>query len=253
MKFFLSNGQYIDTDKPLDISIPMVSGSENLRAWYVDPPLIEPVRANGFIGAVAEGGSVNFRNIFFNPHGHGTHTECLGHITKEVFSVNRSLKTFFFKAVVVTIHPDILFNEEYEEEDLVITLTQLEQIKWDADTEALVIRTMPNPESKMHKNYSASNSPYISIDCVKLLNDRGIKHLLIDLPSVDRETDGGKLLFHHGFWNVPENPDHFKTITEFIFVDNSIADGTYVLEMQMAPFENDASPSRPVLYEIFGQ
>ena len=37
-----------------------------------------------------------------------------------------------------------------------------------------------------------------------------------------------------------------------IFVDNAILDGNYILEMQIAPFENDASPSRPVLYEIFG-
>lgn len=251
MKLFLNSEQYIDTNKPLDISIPMVSGSDNLRAWYVDPPKMEPVRANGFIGAVSEGGSVNFRNIFFNPHGHGTHTECLGHITNEVFSVNKSLKSFFYKAMLVTIQPANVFNEEYEEEDLIITLDQLQNVKWEKETEALVIRTLPNPESKMHKNYSASNSPYISVDCVKFLNDQGIKHLLIDLPSVDRETDGGKLLFHHAFWSVPENPDHIKTITEFIFVENSIIDGSYILEMQMAPFENDASPSRPVLYEIF--
>ena len=35
-----------------------------------------------------------------------------------------------------------------------------------------------------------------------------------------------------------------------IFVDDSILDGDYILTFQIAPFENDASPSRPILYEI---
>jgi hypothetical protein len=40
------------------------------------------------------------------------------------------------------------------------------------------------------------------------------------------------------------------TITEFIYVPDAIEDGTYFLELQLAPFENDASPSRPVLYKV---
>jgi hypothetical protein len=72
----------------------------------------------------------------------------------------------------------------------------------------------------------------------------------LDLPSVDRETDGGELVFHHAFWGIPDNPDFERTITELIFVDDSISDGLYLLEMQLASFENDASPSRPVLYAI---
>ena len=72
---------------------------------------------------------------------------------------------------------------------------------------------------------------------------------MIDTPSVDREEDGGVLAFHHAFWQVPENPQFDKTITELIFVDNSIKDGVYLLELQMAAFENDASPSRPTLYK----
>ena len=76
----------------------------------------------------------------------------------------------------------------------------------------------------------------------------GVKHLLIDLPSVDRESDGGVLAFHHAFWEVPNNPNHERTITEMVYVPTEIKDGNYLLNLQMAPFENDASPSRPVLY-----
>lgn len=250
MKLFLDKTTFIDTNEPLDISIPMVEGKDNLRAWYVDPPKIEPVRANGYVGSVKEGGSVNFRNIFFNPHGHGTHTECLGHITEEVYSINQSLNQYFFKAQLITIQAVAIYNEEYQEMDHLINLQQLEDIVWLDGIEALVIRTLPNLHLKEHMDYSSTNPPYMNSDCLTLLNKIGIKHLLLDLPSVDRESDGGKLIFHHAFWGVPEKPDFERTITELIYVDDSIKDGLYLLELQMAAFENDASPSRPVLYAI---
>lgn len=77
---------------------------------------------------------------------------------------------------------------------------------------------------------------------------KNIAHLLIDLPSVDREKDDGKLAFHHGFWQVPDNPQFHKTITEFIFIPDIVVDGLYLLNLQVAPFQNDAAPSRPVIF-----
>jgi hypothetical protein len=35
-----------------------------------------------------------------------------------------------------------------------------------------------------------------------------------------------------------------------IYVENQVADGIYILNLQIASFENDASPSKPVLYKI---
>ncbi len=39
------------------------------------------------------------------------------------------------------------------------------------------------------------------------------------------------------------------TITELIFVPNKIRDDDYILNLQIASFENDAAPSKPVLYK----
>lgn len=240
----IENFGKFDTSKPLSIALPLTNDNQNPRAWYVEAPIIEPVKGDGFVGTVAQGGSVNFRNISFNPHGHGTHTECLGHITNEVYSVNQSLKEYFFNAVLVTIKPAELNG------DLVITKALLEEkLKGIASIEALIIRTIPNEEEKKHRNYSASNPPYLHIDCIDLFNKIDVQHLLIDTPSVDREEDGGVLAFHHAFWKVPENPQFHKTITELVFVENEIQDGNYLLELQIAAFENDASPSRPTLYK----
>lgn len=249
MRLFLEDGSWIETAEALDIAIPITNAEDNVRAWYVDPPRFEPVRENGFVGSVAEGGSVNFRDIYFNPHGHGTHTECLGHITKKVHSINQVLNEFLCKALVISIRPFVT-DDRSGIVDQVIKLEQLNDIKLEKGTEAIVIRTLPNGTQKQHLNYSASNPPYLEVQCIDFFNRYNIRHLLIDTPSVDREEDGGELAFHHAFWNVSEKPDFRRTITELIYVPDEIVDGTYLMELQVAPFENDAAPSRPLLYRI---
>lgn len=234
----------LDLSKPLDISIPLRGNATNVNAWYVGNPIIEPHREGSFVGKVSAGGSTNFNDIQFNPHAHGTHTECVGHITNKFYSVNKSLKQFFFLAEVITVPP------VRQKGDFVISRKQLEYALGNKKPEALVIRTLPNLTDKLAKQYSHSNPPYLLEEAVQFLVARELQHLLIDLPSVDKEKDQGALLAHKAFWNFGEELRHHATITEFIFVDNSIQDGGYFLDLQMASFENDASPSRPVLYKI---
>jgi len=245
MRLYLSKSEFIETSEAIDLSISLQASTENVRAWYVDPPRMETVRANGFIGSIKEGGSVNFRDVFFNPHGHGTHTECCGHITQEVYAVNDVLKEFFYRATLITVDPVQLDNG-----DFVVQAAQIAPYLQKNFSEAVLIRTLPNSTDKKSMNYSGTNPCYLDIEIVSLLNEFGVKHLLVDQPSVDREEDGGALAFHHAFWNVPEKPNFERTITELIYVPNDVADGNYILEIQLAAFQNDASPSRPVLYKI---
>jgi kynurenine formamidase len=93
-------------------------------------------------------------------------------------------------------------------------------------------------------------------DAARFICESSIQHILIDLPSVDREKDNGELLAHRAFWNV-KNIDNLNedarincTITEMIFVPDDVVDGDYFLNLQIASFENDASPSKPILYDI---
>ena len=234
----------IDLGQPLDISIPIKGDATDVNAWYLSSPRIEPHKEKRFVGKVTEGASTNFNDIYFNPHAHGTHTECVGHITKEFYSVNKSLTTFFFKAEVITIAPEKVNN------DFVISRKQLQYALGNKKREAVIIRTIPNLKDKLSKQYSNTNPIYMQQEAAEFLVQKGVKHLLIDLPSVDKEKDGGALLAHNAFWNTKGVIRHDATITEFIFVNNNITDGTYFLNLQVAPFENDASPSRPVLYKI---
>ncbi|MCI9845133.1 cyclase family protein [Flavobacterium pectinovorum] len=250
------NNLEIDLSKPIDISIPLTNTEENPIAWYIEKPVIEPVVFGDWIGKVSEGkSSTNFNNIFFNPHGHGTHTECLGHITNEFYSINQSLQQFFFFAKLITIEPKNI------DDDLVITKDQVEKAisivtSLNVTIEALIIRTLTNQKDKKSQKYSNTNPPYLSEEAAIFIRESEIQHLLIDLPSVDREHDEGKLLAHKAFWNVKDTHNLNNdarldaTITEMIFVPNEIEDGNYLLNLQIASFENDASPSKPVLYAI---
>jgi arylformamidase len=235
----------VDLDKPIDISIPLRTGKDNVNAWYSNPVSMEPVRMGDWVGDVKQGGSVNFRNIMFNPHGNGTHTECVGHISIEDYSINQTLKKFFFMAEVITVLPD-----ELENGDKVITKMHIENCLGDKRPEAIVIRTLDNHISKINKQYSNTNPPYILEDAANCINELGIDHLMIDLPSVDKEVDGGKLLAHHAFWQYPHNTQLHRTITEMIYVPNTVYDGSYLLNIQIASFENDASPSKPLLFQL---
>jgi kynurenine formamidase len=246
----------VDLSKPIDISIPLTNTDENPIAWYIEKPVIEPVVFGDWIGKVSEGkSSTNFNNIFFNPHGHGTHTECLGHITRDFYSINQCLKQFFFLAELVSIVP------EMQGEDWVITKTQIKEALGSSNSpsvipEAIIIRTLPNFKIKKSLKYSNTNPPYLAEDAARFIRKSGIKHLLIDLPSVDKEQDEGKLLAHKAFWNVKDvnnlNTDARLdcTITEMIYVPDEVLDGSYLLNLQIASFENDASPSKPILYQI---
>ena len=239
-----------DLSQPIDISIPLSDTDKNPIAWYIDKPVIEPVKMGDWVGKVSEGSSTNFNNIFFNPHGHGTHTECLGHITRDFYSVNQALKQFFFMAELVSVRP------EGQEEDFVITKAQIEAALNGKTPEAIVLRTLPNELSKKSKNYSNTNPPYLEEAAATFIRECGIKHLLIDLPSVDREQDEGRLVAHKAFWNVKDINDlnsdarHDATITEMVYINDEVADGSYLLNLQIASFENDASPSKPVLYKL---
>ena len=196
------------TEKGMYLSISM--NPNGPRAWYVEPMRIEPVRTEQFLGSVAEGGAVNFRDVYFNPHGHGTHTENAGHIIDTDFPVVHSIGSSHFMAKLITVElmkQDAMqdstkdVSQDASQGDWVVNEQSLEG--FDLKVEALIIRTKPNDHSKVQRQYSGTNFPYLTIGAMQRIVDAGVQHLLIDLPSVDREEDGGALAAHHLFWNVP--------------------------------------------------
>lgn len=235
----------IDLEQPISLALPIQTLSEAASAWYCSPAQITPVMTEQFTGSVALGGAVNFRDVQFNPHGNGTHTECVGHISEEFYSIHQVLTRFFFLAQLWTVQP------ETQGADQVITLKQVQAaLSEQAHLEAFIIRTLPNSDQKKYQQYSNTNPPYLEAAAAAWLYDKGIRHLLIDTPSVDREEDDGILAAHHAFWNYPAAPRLDATITELIYAPEEVKDGLYMLNLQVAAFENDATPSQPTLYAL---
>ncbi len=90
---------------------------------------------------------------------------------------------------------------------------------------------------KLTKNgYSDTNFPFFEPEALTLMRSNRDQTPPVDLPSVDREVDGGRLQAHHAFWKSGFEGDNTCTITEMIFVPDEIEDGTYLLNLQTAPF-----------------
>lgn len=236
-----------DTADPIDISIPMDFAGPQPNAYGVDP-----ARAKA-LGDTRSDSSVNFEEIKFVPHCSGTHTECVGHITHERISVHECLRDALIPASLISVEP-----EAGNGEDRVITLRSVKEALSGRSPIALIIRTLPNGVDKLSRKYDDVDIPaYFTAEAMQYIMQTGVRHLLVDLPSIDRIYDGGKLENHRIFWRV--EPGKFETnaatrmnatITELIYVPDGVADGEYILNLQIAPFSSDASPARPILFGV---
>ena len=241
-----------DSALALDISIPVRFDEKGLSAFGSAPPKRQAYTTEGFTGDVKQGGSCNCDMLTFSPHLSGTHTECAGHIIADAMAVCDVIKQSLIPATAVTVTP------ENKNGDAVIGLDALAAALSGRDgnfLKALVIRTLPNEESKRTRHYSAA--PYFLPEAMSHIASLGVEHLVVDLPSIDRLADGGKLSNHHIFWNVQPQSRKLdsksfpaRTITELVYVPDNVADGIYMLDLQVAAIMSDAAPSRPLLYKV---
>ena len=250
----------VDFSKGKDISISLLFNGPQPNTYNVDRATSIPYSDGQFIGDTREGGPCNFETHSITPHCNGTHTECIGHITNKRVSILRSLKEEIILSTLITVSPKNA-KENYipplNPKDLVITKKQLEQKLKNINPNylsALIIRTLPNTNDKKERDYMQNPPAFFSIEAMKYIVGLGVRHLLVDMPSVDRLFDDGILSAHNIFWETTEKAHNVnagsKTITEMVFVPNEIKDGKYLLNLQIAPFAADAAPSRPILYKI---
>jgi arylformamidase len=239
-----------DPAAPLDISLPLQPGEGQVNCFWAEPVQFDTIRVGSFVGSVALGGSTNYQRVHLTPHGNGTHSECYGHISPDpAVTLNQCLRRFLFVARLVSVAPRAQANG-----DFVVLLADVQAAFMAqpdrAVPEALVLRTLPNEAAKRTRQYSGTNPTYIELALAEWLVEHNVQHLLLDLPSVDREEDAGQLLAHHAFWQYPAQPRREATITELIFVPDEVEDGLYLLNIQITSLELDASPSKPVLYRL---
>ena len=237
----LSTTRQADISKPLNISIS-VRRERGVSSFSIPGAVYRDYQDGDFIGRKDKGGPCNLETINFTPHGNSTHTECLGHISDENYLVNDCIEDSF---MLTQLHTLATIEEDARYLDFSpIDFEDLSGIK------ALIIRTLPNTISKRNRDYSGLDTPCIHPTDMEHIVASGISHLIIDLPSVDPEWDGGAMASHYAFWQYPSNPRLDASITEFAFIPDEILDGEYLLKLNISNFESDAAPSRPVLYTI---
>lgn len=265
MTLTVNIGEYkVDMSRSFDISIPVSFDPVQLSAFSSPPARKEVYKASGFTGDVRQGGSCNCEIYHFSPHLNGTHTECVGHITTARISVHEVTAGGLLPATLITLAPVAASTtkDRYDPlprpHDLVLTANMMMEAMAKCQPKflsALIVRTLPNGADKTSRDYSKLPSPYFTVDAMEVISNLGVKHLLVDMPSIDRLDDDGKLTNHHLFWDVPlggkfvENPSP-KTVTELIYVPDTVTDGNYLLNLQIAAFNGDAAPSRPILYRV---
>jgi arylformamidase len=248
------------------ISIPVKFNGEQPNTYDVDKASAKAYEAGSFIGDTRLGGGCNFEEYRIIPHCNGTHTECVGHISFERISVNKIFHELLFASTLITVSPvkASSTNDKYDpqksDEDYMITADSLKQELNNSSRDflnGLIIRTLPNDISKLSRRYSQEHPPFFSIEAMEYIRSLDVEHLLLDLPSVDRTFDEGKLSAHHIYWDVEKlshevDPEKCssRTITEMVYVPDTIADGHYFTSIQVPDFISDAAPSRVMIYAM---
>lgn len=265
---FSAHGRHwrADLRRPIDLAIPLDFAGAQPRFFAGAPASSAPLRVGGFTGSVASGASCNCATYTLAPHCHGTHTECVGHVTDPASPLAAWTPVPPCLALLVSLAPRALGGEaagpHVAAVDRIIDRAMLEQATtaWLADPwTAVVVRTLPNDESKRHRTYGdgAGAAPYFEPDAVGWLVEHDVTSLVVDLPSLDRADDGGRLAAHRLYWGLPPGSTDVNAatrphalVTELAYVPDDALDGLYLLELQVPSFVADAAPSRPVLYPL---
>ena len=256
----------VDLSRPADLAVALDFSGPQPRHFGAPRAGSRPFEVPGFRGSVERGASCNCELITLIPHCNGTHTECAGHLTREHLDAYRLAPTGLVPALVVSVSPESASDcgertlPPPQSADLLITRAALERAvppDMPFAARALVIRTLPNSPEKRVRDYTGQTPPYLSQEAAQWLVERGIMHLIVDVPSIDRTQDEGRLTAHRIFFGLPPAATQLSaatrataTVTELAYVPDTVPDGAYLLELQVLALGGDAVPSRPLLYRL---
>jgi kynurenine formamidase len=243
------------------ISLAMELDFNGAQPQHFGAPLARstPFRSGSFEGDVARGASCNCNSITLIPHCNGTHTESVGHLTTAFRPLHEFVPLAPIPALLLSI--DVVGAADTTEDSLpaprrgdrLVTRAALLQ-RWPANLaitpRALLLRTVAANTTSVR---TALDPPYLTRQAASEMVQRGIEHLVVDLPSVDRTSDEGKLTAHRIFFGLPAGATDARlatrgqcTITELAQFPASLNDGPCALQLQVPAFTGDAVPSRPV-------
>lgn len=250
-------------DRGTSIAVTLDFDGPQPHAFGAPPAAREALAGGGFVGDTLRGGSCNVSVARLVAHCNGTHTEGVGHVVDDPHPVGSLAMDPLVPAALVTVTPTAARDSSEgegrtEPNDLLVTAAALRGAMSSFPRGilcAVVIRTSPNDPAKPSRDWDASGAPYLTGAAAALLADAGVEHLVVDLPSLDRMDDGGRLAAHRAFFGLPDGSRALAdcarpraTVTELAYAPDALPDGLYALSLQVAPWASDAAPSRPILY-----
>jgi kynurenine formamidase len=253
-------------DRGVSLAIAVDFAAAGPRHFGAAGPTSTPFAAGSFSGSVASGASANCSTITLTPHCQMTHTESVAHLTRESGDAWRVVPRGLLPAVVVSVVPEPARETTESTDpqpwgtDILITRRRL-RAAWPLgkmiDPVAAIIRTMPNEPGKRTRNYTDLVPPYLTREAVEWLVEKRIEHVVLDLPSLDRTHDDGRMVGHRVFFGLPSGSTargdaarSRATITELAFIPDEVADGPCVLSLAVPAIGGDAVPSQPIVYPL---
>jgi kynurenine formamidase len=251
----------------VSLAIPLQFNGPQPNHFGAATAAAKPMQAGSWVGDTKRGGSCNVPELTLNPHCNGTHTESVSHIVNELHSINSSLRDLLVPAALISVNPVAAnqcsdhYTPVLAPADQVITYETLRRALDEISNDwlaAVVVRTLPNGRDKQAARYGDNHQPpFFTREAMQYLRMRGVQHLLVDFPSLDKMHDNGHLTAHHLFWEVSEDTHgpapasaQHRTVTEMVFVPDQLRDGIYLLNLQLPAFELDVAPSRPFLIPV---
>ncbi len=239
---------HIDLKKGRDLSIRNDFSGNAPTFFGAEQPIAAPQHSGDFIGDLESGGSCNVPIVSCNIHCTGTHTECISHIQNSKFKIPDKCPRGFIPACLITVEPvaanAIKDSYHFDISNSIVISEELIKSKLSTSCKALIVRTLPNDQSKLSRNYDDQPAPFFTNDAIHYINELGIMHLLVDIPSIDKPDDGGLLGNHRLFF------DHGDTISELLFIPNDLLDGFGFLQIQIPNWNLDSAPSRPIFFPV---
>ena len=96
----------IDLERPVPLAVALEFAGPQPRHFGAPRASAQPFEAPGFKGAVARGASCNCEAITLIPHCNGTHTECVGHLTREPLDAHRVIPLGLLPALLLSVTPE---------------------------------------------------------------------------------------------------------------------------------------------------
>lgn len=251
-------------DALLDASLPILPDGATPRAFGLPAATEAPVPiGGGRVLRVRAGASVNCDGLHLHPHGDGSHLECAAHILAEDDPRAAAAKATLAAAsplwcgllVDVRAVPLGESGETYAgthaPDDAVISAAALAPALTAARArgpglryDALILRVQAAPVED-DVDFSGRNPPYPTDQAATLLAAEDARLLVLDLPSLDREDDGGTTPNHRAWWGL--GPGRSARLDRLVFelarLPAGLDPGPVAVHLGAAPLRSDAVPA----------